>query len=236
MTGLPKILKSLNIKTGTKYFLTLTFSFLPSGIRKNMYRMQNLKAPQNMFNKMPFYNFPDESCRIAQQYRTRKQPFMPVTSDCTNLHCIDMILCCFWGLRKQEVTSSVLHDTVPQVEKQRQTVQQNNRETWTVDGKCYYTTSIMWTLGFSTEKRKRSRWGRWLKNKKMKCVCEVCENERRTRVPTYLPAAMGDFLSSRSWMAVLANTTLLFSDPVPHVRKKSTHAQIHIGVHVRVIS
>lgn len=27
------------------------------------------------------------------------------------------------------------------------------------------------------------------------------------------PAAMGDFLSSNSWMAVLANTTLLFSDP-----------------------
>lgn len=29
---------------------------------------------------------------------------------------------------------------------------------------------------------------------------------------SHLPAAMGDFLSSRSWMAVLANTTLLFSD------------------------
>lgn len=28
---------------------------------------------------------------------------------------------------------------------------------------------------------------------------------------TVLPATIGDFLSSRSWMAVLAKTTLLFS-------------------------
>lgn len=33
---------------------------------------------------------------------------------------------------------------------------------------------------------------------------------------SHLPAAMGDFLSSRSWMAVLANTTLLFSDTETH--------------------
>ena len=36
-----------------------------------------------------------------------------------------------------------------------------------------------------------------------------------------LPATIGDFLSSRSWIAVLAKTTLLFSDAVWMIRKTS---------------
>lgn len=43
-----------------------------------------------------------------------------------------------------------------------------------------------------------------------------------------LPAAMGDFLSSRSWIAVLASTMLLFSDPNPQAQEKPTHKPFDI--------
>lgn len=41
----------------------------------------------------------------------------------------------------------------------------------------------------------------------------VKQKSRKTHLSSRLPAAIGDFLSSKSWIAVLAKTTLLFSDP-----------------------
>lgn len=47
------------------------------------------------------------------------------------------------------------------------------------------------------------------------------KNRVSYKILTFLPATIGDFLSSRSWIAVLAKTTLLFSK----AREKQTNRQ-----------
>lgn len=61
-------------------------------------------------------------------------------------------------------------------------------------------------------------WGKWSRVRFCGCGCAyrwvgVKQKYRKTHLSARSPAAIGDFLSSKSWIAVLAKTTLLFSDP-----------------------